>query len=187
MLPFCHSVYLCKTGAKTLPFQHFCILYKAFLHPLQSMFASFTKHVCKPKHHHLKIVNTPFTKRKHGCYDTQTWLLRYANMAVTKHGVTLTDFTLHFSLTFTKLLYYKFIPLLNNFTMQEKCYWNALHRRFCLQSYSILFVSANYSQENVCFKFIQTLFMLFCYSSRASVLESSFQYSYADVYCCKNQ
>ena len=36
--------------------------------------------------------------------------------------VTLTDFTLHFSLTFTKLLYYKFIPLLNNFTMQEKCY-----------------------------------------------------------------
>lgn len=36
--------------------------------------------------------------------------------------MTLTDFTLHFSLTFTKLLYYKFIPLLNNFTMQEKCY-----------------------------------------------------------------
>ena len=36
--------------------------------------------------------------------------------------LTLTDFTLHFSLTFTKLLYYKFIPLLNNFTMQEKCY-----------------------------------------------------------------
>ena len=32
---------------------------------------------------------------------------------------TLTDFTLHFSLTFTKLLYNKFIPLLNNFTMQE--------------------------------------------------------------------
>lgn len=58
-----------------------------FLHPLRSMFASFTKHVCKPKHHHLKIVNTPFTKRKHGSYDTQTWLLRYANMAVTKHGI----------------------------------------------------------------------------------------------------
>ena len=37
-------------------------------------------------------------------------------------SVTLTDFTLHFSLTFTKLLYCKFIPLLNNFTMQEKCY-----------------------------------------------------------------
>ena len=36
--------------------------------------------------------------------------------------LTLTDFTLHFSLTFTKLLYCKFIPLLNNFTMQEKCY-----------------------------------------------------------------
>ena len=58
-----------------------------FLHPLRSMFASFTKHVCKPKHHHLKIVNMPFTKRKHGSYDTQTWLLRYANMAVTKHGI----------------------------------------------------------------------------------------------------
>ena len=38
------------------------------------------------------------------------------------YSVTLTDFTLHFSLTFTKLLYCKFIPLLNNFTMQEKCY-----------------------------------------------------------------
>ena len=37
-------------------------------------------------------------------------------------ALTLTDFTLHFSLTFTKLLYCKFIPLLNNFTMQEKCY-----------------------------------------------------------------
>ena len=48
-------------------------------------------------------------------------------------------------------------------------------------------VVSSTSQENVCFKFIQTLFMLSCYSSRASVLESSFQYSYADVYCCKNQ
>ena len=28
--------------------------------------ASFTKHVCKPKHHHLKIVSMPFTKRKQG-------------------------------------------------------------------------------------------------------------------------
>ena len=122
LLSFCHSVYLCKTGAKTLLFQHFCILYKACLHSLRSIFASFTKHVCKPKHHHLKIVNTPFTKRKHGNYDAQTWYLRCANMPLTKHGMTLTDFTLHFSLTFTKLLYYKFIPLLNNFTMQEKCY-----------------------------------------------------------------
>ena len=39
-----------------------------------------------------------------------------------EHVVTLTDFTLHFSCSFTKLLYSKFIPLLNNFTMQEKCY-----------------------------------------------------------------
>lgn len=40
-----------------------------FLHPLQSMFASFTKHVCKPKHHHLKIVNMAFTIRKHATYE----------------------------------------------------------------------------------------------------------------------
>ena len=42
--------------------KHVCILYKAFLHP-------FAKHVCKPKHHHLKIVNMPFMKNKHGTYD----------------------------------------------------------------------------------------------------------------------
>ena len=161
-----------------------------FLNSSQSMFWNSTKHVCKPKHHHLKIEDMAFTRHKHGTYGARTRHLRSANTALAMRDVnnmTLTDFTLHFSLTFTKLLYYKFIPLLNNFTMQEKCYWNALHRRFCLQSYSILFASANYSQENVCFKFIQTLFMLSCYSSRASVLESSFQYSYADVYCCKNQ
>ena len=44
------------------------------------------------------------------------------NYLVAIMTMTLTDFTLHFSLTFTKLLYCKFIPLLNNFTMQEKCY-----------------------------------------------------------------
>lgn len=43
----------------------------------------------------------------------------YKNTSLT---VTLTDFTLHFSLTFIKLLYDKFIPLLNSFTIQEKCY-----------------------------------------------------------------
>ena len=36
--------------------------------------------------------------------------------------VTLTGFTLHFSCCFTKLLHSLFITLLNNFTMQEKCY-----------------------------------------------------------------
>ena len=36
--------------------------------------------------------------------------------------MTLTDFTLHFSCSFTKLLYSPISPLLNNFTMQEKCY-----------------------------------------------------------------
>ena len=36
--------------------------------------------------------------------------------------LTLTDSTLHFSCYFTKLLHSHFIPLLNHFTMQEKCY-----------------------------------------------------------------
>ena len=36
--------------------------------------------------------------------------------------LTLTDFTLHFSCCFTNLLHSHFVPLLNNFTMQEKCY-----------------------------------------------------------------
>ena len=36
--------------------------------------------------------------------------------------MTLTGFTLHFSCCFTKLLHSLFITLLNNFTMQEKCY-----------------------------------------------------------------
>ena len=39
-----------------------------------------------------------------------------------KGFVTLTDFTLHFSCCFTIILYSQFNPLLNNFTMQEKCY-----------------------------------------------------------------
>ena len=37
-------------------------------------------------------------------------------------SLTLTDFTLHFSCCFTNLLHSHFVPLLNNFTMQEKCY-----------------------------------------------------------------
>ena len=38
------------------------------------------------------------------------------------YNLTLTDFTLHFSCCFTNLLHSHFVPLLNNFTMQEKCY-----------------------------------------------------------------
>ena len=41
--------------------------------------------------------------------------------------MTLTDFALHFSWCFTKLLHSHFMSLLNPFTKQEKCYWNALH------------------------------------------------------------
>ena len=37
-------------------------------------------------------------------------------------SLTLTDFTLHFSCCFTKLLHSDFILLLNSFTLQEKCY-----------------------------------------------------------------
>lgn len=44
------------------------------------------------------------------------------SMSVSDNDVTLTDFTLHFSCCFTNLLHSHFVPLLNNFTMQEKCY-----------------------------------------------------------------
>ena len=72
LLSFCHSVYLCKTGAKTLPFQQFYILHRAFLYSSQSIFASFTKHFCKPKHHHLRIVTMAFANRNHGICEAQT-------------------------------------------------------------------------------------------------------------------
>ena len=67
----------------------------------------------------------------YACYQMYVCLLSNVRMLTIKCtyacryliiSMTLTDFTLHFSLTFTKLLYCKFIPLLNNFTMQEKCY-----------------------------------------------------------------
>ena len=61
-------------------------------------------------------------KHKHNTYEAQTWPLAKTVKPLRSITLTLTDFTLHFSLTFTKLLYYKFIPLLNNFTMQENCY-----------------------------------------------------------------
>ena len=44
------------------------------------------------------------------------------NCSVNQFTLTLTDSTLHFSRYFTKLLHSHFIPLLNHFTMQEKCY-----------------------------------------------------------------
>ena len=39
-----------------------------------------------------------------------------------KSGAIDFDFTLHFSCCFTNLLHSHFVSLLNNFTMQEKCY-----------------------------------------------------------------
>ena len=78
---------------------------------------------------------TPFDVSAH-----TIWYERSHHMmwALTSYGVrwlsrrfvktlTMTDFTLHFSCCFTKSLHSHFIPLLNNFTMQEKCCWNALH------------------------------------------------------------
>ena len=46
----------------------------------------------------------------------------YAFHYTISDNVTLTDFTLHFSCCFTKLLHSDFILLLNSFTLQEKCY-----------------------------------------------------------------
>ena len=34
-----------------------------------NIFAFFTKHFCKPKHYHLRIVNMAFAKRNHGICD----------------------------------------------------------------------------------------------------------------------
>ena len=49
-------------------------------------------------------------------------VLLYNVSAREPHNMTLTDFTLHFSCCFTNLLHSHFVSLLNNFTMQEKCY-----------------------------------------------------------------
>ena len=38
-------------------------------------------------------------------------------LCISPYGMTITDFTLHFSCCFTKLLHSLFITLLNNFTM----------------------------------------------------------------------
>ena len=46
----------------------------------------------------------------------------YAFAEHQQYFLTLTDFTLHFSCCFTKLLHSYFILLLNSFTLQEKCY-----------------------------------------------------------------
>ena len=42
----------------------------AFLLSSQSIFASFTKQFCQPKHHHLRIVNMAFENPKHGIRES---------------------------------------------------------------------------------------------------------------------
>ena len=65
-----------------------------------------------------RTIKLSFTLRKVALlvvYTAALWCLSL-------HDVTLTDFTLHFSCCFTNLLHSHFVSLLNNFTMQEKCY-----------------------------------------------------------------
>ena len=58
-----------------------------------------------------------FLKGNWGCGKTF-----FVNNWLNSYKMTLTDFTLHFSCCFTKILHSQLNPLLNNFTMQEKCY-----------------------------------------------------------------
>ena len=97
--------------------------------------------------------------------------------------LTLTDFTLHFCCCFTELLYSLFIPLLDNFTCM-KSVLKRFTQMFFLQSYSPMLTSANYPLGNNLFHPVLTLLL---YSCPASVSESSFHCSCADVCCCKSQ
>ena len=56
-----------------------------FLHPLQSMFASFTKHVCILYEACLQAKTPLLEDCKHAIYEAQTWYLRCANMPLMKH------------------------------------------------------------------------------------------------------
>ena len=56
---------------------------------------------------------------EHLLYITWAFIIYYLGIY---YILTLTDFTLHFSCCFTKILHSQLNPLLNNFTMQEKCY-----------------------------------------------------------------
>ena len=56
------------------------------------------------------------------CVDYYIWQRKLAKSSTNGTEMTLTDFTLHFSCCFTKILHSQLNPLLNNFTMQEKCY-----------------------------------------------------------------
>ena len=55
-------------------------------------------------------------------FTTQFWLIVVGIAQMIGCSLTLTGFTLHFSCCFTKILHSQLNPLLNNFTMQEKCY-----------------------------------------------------------------
>ena len=96
------------------------------------------------------------------------------------------------------LLYTFLLLLLNYFTANLFLYWTTL---LCRKSVTeTLYIDVSVCKVTVSCSHLQIIlwkmqvsnlfkpiFMLFWNSSRASVLESSFQYSYVDVYCCKNQ
>ena len=91
-------------------------------------------------------------------------------------------------------LYTFVVVLLNYFTPYLFLYWITLHawkvllkrftQMFFLQSYSPMLTSANYPLGNNLFHPVLTLLL---YSCPASVSESSFHCSCADVCYCKNQ
>ena len=91
-------------------------------------------------------------------------------------------------------LYTFVVVLLNYFTPYLFLYWITLHawkvllkrftQMFFLQSYSHMLTSANYPLGNNLFHPVLTLLL---YSCPASVSESSFHCSCADVCYCKNQ
>ena len=64
------------------------------------------------------MIKVALLECKSGAIATQIGFLLLSFFA----HLTLTDFTLHFSCCFTNLLHSHFVSLLNNFTMQEKCY-----------------------------------------------------------------
>ena len=78
--------------------------------------------LCK-QHPYLTIV--PLLQSNSGTIRVQKWrycMIKVALLECKSGAMTLTDFTLHFSCCFTNLLHSHFVSLLNNFTMQEKCY-----------------------------------------------------------------
>ena len=87
-------------------FQRLHKSHQALSCPIKPLFKSPHTIWCERSHHLIRAL-TPFDVSAH---------IKWCEITLT-----MTDFTLHFSCCFTKSLHSHFIPLLNNFTMQEKC------------------------------------------------------------------